>query len=85
MGPATGPFLGASSHLYMRVCPSIGPLVHPSVRPSVTLSLKTGKLMILIANNDVSCNHIISTEVRQLVTAERHVLSKCTNFGYFYH
>jgi len=25
----------------------------------VTLSLKTGKSMILIANNDVSCNHII--------------------------
>ena len=49
-------FLDASSHLYKRVCPSVG----PSVRPSVTLSLKTGMTgMILIANNDVSCNHII--------------------------
>ena len=39
----------------MRVCPSVG----RSVRPLVTLSLKTGKSMIFIANNDVSCNHII--------------------------
>ena len=60
-------FLDASSHLYIRVCPSVRPSVGPSVRPSVrpsvhrsvTLSLKTGKLMILIADNDVSCNHII--------------------------
>merc|ERR1712240_966519 len=52
-------FLDASSHLYMRVCPSVGPSVRPSVRPSVTLSFKTGKSMILIDNNDVSCNHII--------------------------
>ena len=47
----------------MRVCPSVRPSVgrsvRPSVGPSVTLSLKTGKSMILIANNDVSCNHII--------------------------
>ena len=43
------------AHLYMRVCPS----VRPSVCPLVTLLFKTGKLMILIANNDVSCNHII--------------------------
>ena len=48
-------FLDASSHLYMRVCPSVG----PSVRPRVTLLSKTGKSMILIANNDVSCNLII--------------------------
>ncbi len=33
--------------------------VRPSVRPSVTLSSKTEKTMILIANNDVSCNLII--------------------------
>ena len=61
--------LNASSHLYMRVCPSVGPpvrrsvgpSVRPSVRPSVghAFSSKTGKLMILIANNDVSCNLII--------------------------
>ena len=42
-------FLDASSHLYMRVCPSIGPsvrpLVRPSVRPRVTLLSKTGKSM----------------------------------------
>ena len=29
-------FLDASSHLYKRVCPSVGPSVGPSVRPSVT-------------------------------------------------
>ena len=61
-------FLDASSHLYMRVCPSVRPSVRPSDRrsvrpsvrlPSVTLSLKTGKSMILIANNEVSCNRII--------------------------
>ena len=68
-------FLDASAHLYKRVCASVGrsvgPTVRqsvgvsvrwsvgPSVRPLVTLSLKTGKSMILIANNDVSCNHII--------------------------
>ena len=28
-------FLDASSHLYKRVCPSVGPSVGPSVRPSV--------------------------------------------------
>ena len=33
--------------------------VGPSVGRSVTLSLKTGKSMILIANNDVSCYLII--------------------------
>ena len=42
-------FLDASSHLYNWVC--------PSVRSRVTLSSKMGKSMILIANNDVSCNH----------------------------
>ena len=26
-------FLDASSHLYVKVCPSVGPLVRPSVRP----------------------------------------------------
>ena len=30
-------FLDASSHLYKRVCPSVGPSVRPSVRRSVTL------------------------------------------------
>ncbi len=49
----------ASSHLYMRVCPSVRPSVRPLVRGLVTLSSKTGKSMILMANNDVSCNHII--------------------------
>ena len=29
-------FLDASSHLYKRVCPSVGPSVRPSVRRSVT-------------------------------------------------
>ena len=29
------PFLDASTHLYMRVCPSVGQSVGPSVRPSV--------------------------------------------------
>ena len=66
-------FLDASSHLYKRVCPSVGPSVRPSVRPSVgrsvrprvTLSSKTGKSMILIANNDVSCNHIITQSFHQ--------------------
>ena len=30
------PFLDASTHLYMRLCPSVGPLVSPSsVRPLV--------------------------------------------------
>ena len=38
---------------------SVGPSVRPSVSWLVTLSSKTGKSMILIANNDVSCNHII--------------------------
>ena len=38
---------------------SVRPSVRPSVRGLVTLSSKTGKSMILIANNDVSCNHII--------------------------
>ena len=61
-------FLDASSHLYNRGCPSVGPSVGPSVRPSVgglvTLLSKTGKSMILIANNDASCitssyNHFI--------------------------
>ena len=28
-------FLDASSHLYKRVCPSVGPTVRPLVRPSV--------------------------------------------------
>ena len=41
------------------VRPSVRPSVGPSVRPWVTLSSKTGKSMILIANNDVSCNLII--------------------------
>ena len=31
--------LDASSHLYMRVCPSVGPSVRPSVRPSVGRSV----------------------------------------------
>ena len=48
---------GLSVHPSVR--PSVRRSVGPSVRPSVTLSLKTGKSMILIANNDVSCNHII--------------------------
>ncbi len=30
-------FLDASSHLYKRVCPSVGPSVRPSVRMYVTL------------------------------------------------
>ena len=33
-------FLGATKHLYKRVCPSVGPSVGPSVRRSVTPSLK---------------------------------------------
>ena len=33
-------FLDASSHLYKRVCPSVGPSVGPSVRPSVGLSVR---------------------------------------------
>ena len=48
-------FLDASSHLYMRVCPS----VRLSVHRLVMLLSETGKLMIMIANNDVSCNQII--------------------------
>ena len=51
--------LDASSHLYNRVCPFVGSSVGRSVRRLVTLSSKTGKSMILIANNNVSCNHII--------------------------
>ena len=47
----------------MRPCISITGFVCPSVcrslHPRVTLSSKTGKSMILIANNDVSCNLII--------------------------
>ena len=27
-------FLDASTHLYKRLCPSVGPSFHPSVRPS---------------------------------------------------
>ena len=41
------------------VRPSVRPSLGQSVHPRVTLSSKTGKLMILIANNDVSWNHII--------------------------
>ena len=52
-------FLDASSHLYNRVCPSVGRSVRRSVRPRVTLLSKTRKMMILIANNDVSCYLII--------------------------
>ena len=33
------PFLDASSHLYNRVCPSVGPSVRRSVRPSVRPSV----------------------------------------------
>ena len=33
------PFLDASSHLYKRVCPSVGPSVRPSVGPSVRWSV----------------------------------------------
>ena len=33
-------FLDASSHLYKRVCPSIGPSIGPSVRPSVCPSTR---------------------------------------------
>ncbi len=52
-------FLDASSHLYNRGCPSVGRSARRSVGWLVTLSSITGKSMILIANNDVSCNHII--------------------------
>ena len=38
---------------------TVRPSVRLSVRGLVTLSSKTGKSMILIANNDVSCNLII--------------------------
>ena len=38
---------------------SVGSSVRPSVGPLVTLQLKTGKSMILSANDEVSCNHII--------------------------
>ena len=31
-------FLDAPSHLYKRLCPSVGPSVRPSVRPSARLS-----------------------------------------------
>ena len=43
-------FLDASSHLYKRPCPSVGPSVRPSVGWSVTLSsksMKNGQLRIL--------------------------------------
>ena len=33
-------FLDASSHLYKRVCPSVGPSVRPSVGPSVGPSVR---------------------------------------------
>ena len=33
------PFLDASTHLYKRVCPSVGPLVHQWVGPSVHQSV----------------------------------------------
>ena len=43
-------FLDASTHLFMRVCPSVRPSVHPSVRPSVrhvlTKSVKTCRMQV---------------------------------------
>ena len=45
----------ASLYEGLSVRPSVRRSVRPSVRPSVTLSSKTEKSMILIANNDVSC------------------------------
>ena len=40
-------FLDASSHLYKRVCPSVGPSVGPSVRRSVGMSRFCKKCMKL--------------------------------------
>ena len=49
----------ASLYEGLSVRPSVRRSVRRSVGRSVTLSSKTGKSMILIANNDVSCNIII--------------------------
>ena len=43
-------FLDASSHLYMRVCPSVRPSIRPSVGGSVTLSSKTREINIFEQN-----------------------------------
>ena len=41
-------FLDASSHLYMRVCPSVRPWVRGSVYPSVSIKKKTAGGRILL-------------------------------------
>ena len=43
-------FLDASSHLYMRVCPSVRPSVRRLVGGSVTLSSKTREINIFEQN-----------------------------------
>ena len=40
-------FLDASSHLYKRVCPSVGPSVRPSVGPSVRRSVGHTRVEIM--------------------------------------
>ena len=42
--------LDASSHLYKRVCPSVGPSVHPSVGQSITHELKSCKNAVFDQN-----------------------------------
>ena len=46
-----GAFLDASSHLHMRVCPSVGPWVRPSVRMSVSVKEKSPKTTISACPN----------------------------------
>ena len=43
--PCFLPFLDASSHLYMRVRPSVRPYVRPSVCPSVRMSVTITKIL----------------------------------------
>ena len=56
-------FLDASSHLYKRVCPSVGPSVGPSVRPSVGPSVRDA--FVKIAENglmqDEDASYVVYT------------------------
>ena len=54
------PFLDASSHLYMRVCPSVGPSVRPSVGPSVRL-----KRILEISKNSVLGYFLLTKMVKK--------------------
>merc|ERR1719259_1054259 len=81
-------FLDATTHLYKRSCPSVGPSVGPSVRPSVGPSVRPSVPCYFRTTKNVLSDVPMTTKFdihQETVKDNSKVTSKCRSVGLSVH